>query len=151
VEREPLLFVQAPGGRIYLDREGIGFRLWGEDVPAVEVVGIAAGPFRPGRRVGGRRIAVVLDACARARREHLAPRRITLSPVGEIDMLLASGATLRLGEANRLTEKLSTARQALDGLGDPGPIEYLDVSCPDAVVWKPADGSPRVGTRTGGG
>ena len=138
VEREPLLRVPGPAGPLYLDRDGISFQRCGDESPAVEVVGIPGSQLVPGVRVAGRWLPAVLGTCLAAQRRGLALRRVVVGPQGEIDLLLSGGATLRLGEPTHLTEKLEKAQLALQALKDRGPIEYVDVSCPDAVVWKPA-------------
>jgi len=147
VEREPVLFVRDPRGALYLDREGVCFERCGERAPAVELVGMESSRFLAGRRPGDRRLPVALRTCARARSEGLVVRRMAVSPAGEMDLLLAGGAMLRLGEPARLTEKLHKARLALEALQDRGPIEYVDVSCPDAVVWKPVHAQADVEAR----
>jgi hypothetical protein len=104
----------------------------------VEVVGIPAERFVPGRRISDRRLRTALQTCAGARKEGLTPTRIALGPAGETELLLTSGAVLKLGEPEQIEEKLHQARSALQALRNRGPIEYVDVSCPDAIVWKPA-------------
>ena len=137
VEREPVMFVRSARGPLYLDRDGVCFQRSGDETPAVEVVGIPSHRFVPGRRLADRCVSVAVQTCIVARAEGLAPRRMVVGPAGEINLLLAGGATLKLGEPERLTEKLHKARLALEALKGRGPIEYVDVSCPDAVVWKP--------------
>jgi cell division protein FtsQ len=139
-ERIPALFVSRPQGPLYLDQDGVCFEKIAQDVlPAVELVGIPTERFAPGRRLADRRLPAALEACARAQREGLPPRRLVVGPAGELDLLLASGPTLKLGEPKQLAEKISKAKLALRALGKRGPAEYLDVSCPDAIVWKPAE------------
>jgi cell division septal protein FtsQ len=147
-ERTPALFVRRPQGLLYMDQDGVCFEGNGEDaLPAVELVGIPLGRFAPGSRLVDDRLPAALDLIARAGRAGLPPRRLAVGSAGEMDLVLSSGATLKLGEFTQLAEKIDRAKVALQALKKRGPVEYLDVSCLDAMVWKPAEGPPAAEAR----
>jgi hypothetical protein len=55
----------------------------------------------------------------------------------DLALRLADGTALHLGRPQLLRTKVSQAKVALIELRPRHRIEYIDVSCPDAAVWKP--------------
>jgi len=135
VER-PIEAVMARGaGWLFVDSKSRLFECSdcsGEGLP--ELVGVPAGE-KPGRSLAG-----LLAALRALKEEGVSSEKMRLAPSGAVQATLAGGVLIKLGLPEDLAEKAASARQALAGLDLPK-VEYLDVSCPTAIVWKSRDGS----------
>jgi len=138
-ERRPVAFLQQPWGRILLDSGGVAFyspNSLPKNLP--ELQGLAVEQASLGHPLKGERAKALQEGLAALTKSpKLKLQFLTIDERGELTAQLVGGAELRLGEADNLEEKVRRAEIALSGPGKPEEVEYLDLSAPDAPVWKP--------------
>lgn len=137
-ERIPAAFVRCGMGIVYLDRRGVAFagsRGHTDGLPELKGVGVNLG--RLGRVQRSRQLASAMAALEAAQQAELAVAQVIVGAPNRLELVLGDGTSLRLGRPEQLALKLSQAKVALIQLQPLHRIEYLDVSCPDAAVWKP--------------
>jgi cell division septal protein FtsQ len=151
-ERTPAAFIRRGQGIVFLDRRGVAFAgFWPPpfdrlragsagarcDTSGVpELVGVPMNLARLGRMQKCEGLSGALAALAAAQEAGLAVTRVAWAQ-GQVMLRLADDTALRVGAPQRLRLKLSQAKVALMQLQAGHRIEYIDVSCPDAPVWKP--------------
>ena len=137
-ERTPAAFVRRGRGIIFLDRQGIAFAGTRCDPAGLpELKGIAVDLGRLGRPQDSAALRGALAALAAAQEAELVVRAVVARTDDDLALRLADGTALHLGRPERLRLKVSQAKVALTQLQPLHRIEYIDVSCPDAAVWKP--------------
>jgi len=137
-ERTPAAFVRHPTGIVFLDRQGVAFAggRWHTDgLP--ELKGVAVNLGRLGRAQRSGALKAALAALAAAQEAELAVGQVLVHALNDLELRLADETSLRLGRPEQLRLKLSQAKVALMQLQPLHEVEYLDVSCPDAAIWKP--------------
>jgi len=137
-ERIPAAFVRCGMGIVYLDRRGVAFagsRGHTDGLP--ELKGVAVNLGRLGRVQRSREFTSAMAALDAAQRAELAVAQVIAVAPNDFQLVLGDGTGLRLGRPEQLLLKLSQAKVALLQLQPLHRIEYVDVSCPDAAVWKP--------------
>ena len=138
-ERKPTAYFRQGEKIILLDRSGLAFTHPQPDLKALtKLQGLEASGNVIGRRIGGTKAAILLKGLsAFAQNPDMKVKALMIDAQGWLTAQLTSGVQLRLGPAEQLEEKLSLAQTALSRLGSLRPAEYLDLSAPEAVVWKP--------------
>ncbi|HUT73717.1 MAG TPA: FtsQ-type POTRA domain-containing protein [Armatimonadota bacterium] len=137
-ERTPAVFVRCRQGIVFVDRRGIAFtgtRCDTAGLPELKGVGVAPGEI--GRALKGRAVAQALVALSAAQEAELPVSEVVLRGRDDLALRLADGTALHLGRPQQLRLKVSQAKVALIELRPRQRVEYIDVSCPDAAVWKP--------------
>ncbi|UCH34778.1 MAG: FtsQ-type POTRA domain-containing protein [Armatimonadota bacterium] len=137
-ERIPAAFVRCGAGIVLLDRQGIAFtadRMRAEGLPELRGVTVHLGKL--GRRQDCTALRSAMAALTAAQEAELTVGEAVVRGPSDLELRLADGTRLRLGRAEHLRLKLSQAKVALMQLQPLHEVEYVDVSCPDAAVWKP--------------
>lgn len=137
-ERLPAAFIRCGAGIIFLDRHGITFTAVGAHTDGLaELKGVALDLGRLGRPQPTKVLSRAMAALAAAQEAELMVAQVAACGPSDLELLLADGTSLRLGRPEKLRVKLSQAKVALMQLQPLHQVEYVDVSCPDAAVWKP--------------
>ena len=140
-ERKPAAYFFQGEKIILLDRSGLAFTHPKPDLKALTELRGLEPSANVGRRVGGANAAILLKGLlAFAQNPSMSVKMLMVDAQGWLTAQLNSGVQLRLGPAEQLEEKLQLAQTALSRLGSLRPAEYLDLSAPEAVVWKPLKG-----------
>lgn len=137
-ERLPIAFFNGASGPIFVDHAGLAFTKPGP-LPSglVELQGLDPKQRALGRRLQGRNATSLLKGLsALLNSSKLRVKTLTVDGRGWLTVWLASGTELRLGATDQLERKLQLAELAIAG-GPSKDAEYLDLSAPEAVVWKP--------------
>lgn len=140
--REGRAVCRAGKKAVFYDREGWPFTLaaeaWGWELPELVGPGLAAVPTAgEGTRAGARQLLSCLEALEAQGIKR--PRRLSLDSRGRVRVELASGVELRLGRPRELEAKARRLRAVLASLAGKEEAEYIDVSSPHGVVWKPRE------------
>lgn len=142
-ERRPIACLRQGEQNIFLDDAGVAFARPGP-LPAglIEMRGISLSRSAMGRPTSGTAAAALLRGLfALAQNPNLKVKLLTADGNGWLTAQLASGCELRFGPAAQLEKKCQLAEAALAALGPARPAEYLDLSAPEAPVWKPLAGA----------
>lgn len=137
-ERRPAAFVRCGRGNLFVDRSGVAFsgvRCSTEGLPQLKGVRVNLGDLAQLRR--DPRLRAALAALCAAQEASFAVREVAVHSPHNVALRLLDGTEVLLGRPERLRLKVSQAKVALAQLQPLHEVEYLDVSCPDAVVWKP--------------
>jgi cell division protein FtsQ len=137
-ERIPAAFVRRGVGIVYLDRWAVAFagaRAHTDGLP--ELKGIPVDLGRLGRVQRSSELTEAMAALNAAQQAELPVAQVIAVAPNDFRLVLADGTGLRLGRPEQLLLKLSQAKVALSQLQPLHRVEYVDVSCPDAAVWKP--------------
>ena len=141
-QRRPVGWLRQPWGVVLVDETAVAFVHPGpvpEGVP--ELRGLALSPRAIGERISGTKAFLLRKGlCALAQNPELKVNLLAVDERGWLTAHLCSGMELRLGPAKELERKLNLARVALSQLGKAAAFEYLDLSTPEAAVWKPRQG-----------
>lgn len=137
-ERVPAAFIRCGAGIIFLDRQGVGFTAVGAHTDGLpELKGVAVNLGHLGQPQPTKALKQAMAALAAAQEAEMTVRQVIARAPDGFELRLMDGASLRLGRPERLRLKVSQAKVALMQLQPLHQVEYVDVSCPDAVVWKP--------------
>lgn len=137
-ERVPAVFIRCGAGIVFLDRRGDAFtaaRAHTDGLPELKGLPVELGRLGRARLTAELRSA--LEALAAAQQAELTVGEVVARSGGELELRLSDGTGLRLGRPEQLRLKVSQAKVALTQLQPLHQVEYVDVSCPDAAVWKP--------------
>jgi cell division protein FtsQ len=137
-ERVPVAFIRCGMGIVYLDRRRVvftGARSETDGVP--ELKGVAVNLGRLGQVQRSRALTSAMAALEAAQQAELAVAQVIARGRSDLELILSDGTGLRLGRPEQLALKLSQAKVALLQLQPLHKVEYVDVSYPDAAVWKP--------------
>lgn len=137
-ERIPASYIRLGTGILLLDRQTVAFaaaRASTDGLP--ELVGIPLRFDRGGRVRRTRELKSAMAALIAAQEVELGVRQVIARGANDFALRLADQTVLRLGRPEQLRLKVSQAKVALTQLRPLHEIEYVDVSCPDAAVWKP--------------
>ena len=139
---------------VFYDAEGWPFTVpgaWGWELPEFVGPGLEAAPPRSEEpRPGARQLLSCL--CALRDQGGVAPRRLRLDSLGRVTAELEGGPEVRLGQPRQLELKARRLRAVLAALAGKDEAEYIDLSSPYGVVWKPREGpaAPRSPSRPSG-
>jgi cell division protein FtsQ len=137
-ERIPAAFIRCGAGIIFLDRRGTGFTAVGAHTDGLpELKGIVVNVGRLGQPQPTEALKQAMEALAAAQEAEMTVRQVIAPAPNDLELRLIDGTSLRLGRPERLRLKVSQAKVALMQLQPLHQVEYVDVSCPDAAVWKP--------------
>ena len=139
-ERIPAAFIRCGKGIIFLDRRAVAFtapRANTDGLPQLEGFRVDLG--RLGRPQRSPALQVAMTVLAEAQENAMPVSQLVAWAPNQLELRLADGTALRLGRPQQLRLKLSQAKVALLQLQPLHRVEYVDVSCPDAAVWKPRD------------
>jgi hypothetical protein len=100
-------------------------------------VGVPLHVGRLGRIQTTRELKSAMAALIAAQEAELGVDRVVARGPNDLELTLADRTVLRLGRPEQLRFKVSQAKLALTQLRRLHEVEYVDVSCPDAAVWKP--------------
>jgi cell division protein FtsQ len=141
-ERRPVAFCRQPWGIIYINKHGLAFSRPGAIPTGLpEIVGLSLSRSYLGKQVKGVRATAICQALASfARNRSMKLRLLEVDARGWMTTMLASGESVRLGSEEQLELKLNNATAVLKRLRKKQKVEYVDVSAPDAIVWKPVPG-----------
>jgi cell division protein FtsQ len=137
-ERTPQAYMRARHGVIYIDADRMAFRGSGKPIAGVaEIAGISASEVRPGRRVEGQRIEVVLRALDSLREREFAVRRISVDGRGELKLTLAKGTLVWFGPSEDIAsgaDRLQQATRLIERRGEQATT--IDLRDRDRIVWR---------------
>jgi cell division protein FtsQ len=137
-ERIPAAFIRRGKGIIFLDRGAVGFTAPRADTAGLpELKGFRVNLARLGRPQRSRALRVAMTVLAAAQENAMPVSQVVAAAPNQLELRLSDGTALRLGRPEQLRLKLSQAKVALLQLQPLHRVEYIDVSCPDAAVWKP--------------
>ena len=127
---------------VFYDAEGWPFAMpgeWGWELPELVGPDLSAPPGHP---EGPRSAARLLLSCLEELGEHggVKLRRLRLDEEGRVTAELASGTEVRLGQPEEMELKAGRLRSSLTTLAGKEEAEYIDLSSPYGVVWKPREG-----------
>jgi len=139
--RQAAAVSRAGESAVFYDAEGRPFPVpgcWGWELPELAGPGLGA---TPANSEGVRPAARQLLSCLRVLREQAKtrPRRLRLDSQGRITAELQNRVEVRLGQPRELELKARRLHSALVALAGKGEAEYIDLSSPHGVVWKPRE------------
>jgi len=141
-ERRAVGWLRQPWGAVFVDETGLAFDHPGpvrKGVP--ELRGLELMPQIIGEHIRGTKAALLREGLrAFAQNPGLRVKVLAVDERGWLRAYLHSGMELRLGPARQLERKLDLARVVISNLKEAAAIEYLDLSIPEAAVWKPRQG-----------
>jgi cell division septal protein FtsQ len=137
-ERIPASYIRCGAGIVFLDRQAVAFTAPRADADGLpQLVGVPLHVGRLGRIQTTRELKSAMAALIAAQEAELGVDRVVARGPNDLELTLADRTVLRLGRPEQLRFKVSQAKLALTQLRRLHEVEYVDVSCPDAAVWKP--------------
>jgi len=140
-ERIPASYIRLGRGMLFLDRQAVAFaaaRASTDGLP--ELVGVPLRFDRRGHIRRTRELKSAMAALMAAQEVELGVHQVIARGANDLELRLADQTLLRLGRPEHLRLKVSQAKVALTQLRPLHEVEYVDVSYPDAAVWKPRAG-----------
>ena len=105
-------------------------------IPTLEVAGCRR--VKQGQLCCSQTVNCALEVAREARKRRLPVSKISVDHAGVICLNMEGGFYVKLGQPDDISRKMSLLRTAL--IRKPSLVRdaaYIDVSCPDAPVWKP--------------
>lgn len=138
-ERRAVAYLKQPWGRALLDKAGVVFFSPNPLPKALpELQGIELEQDSLGRPLMGEKAKALQEGLAALTKSpKLKLKSLVIDDRGGLTAQLEGGVELRLGEPENLEAKVNRAEIALSGPGKQTAAEYLDISAPEAPVWKP--------------
>lgn len=135
--REAVAVIRNSERALLIDPEGVVFTVrddWGWGLPELAAPHLAASESVSGEAEA--ELATLMKVLwALGPDPRLRATRLELRPEEGVEVLLDSGATVRLGDPVQLTTKTRLLAAVLDELGDDR-IGYLDLSDPPTTYWR---------------
>lgn len=127
-------------GRLYeVDPYGIAFRVVGHAMPGVPVVSCSVpGPITLGKQVKATIFLTARRSLQLAEQEKgFRVAKITIDQNNDLCLNVRDGVGIRLGQPERLDEKLEVARRLVEQVAEVrNGAEYVDVTCLEAPAFK---------------
>ncbi|HEY3297634.1 MAG TPA: FtsQ-type POTRA domain-containing protein [Armatimonadota bacterium] len=145
VERKAAFILDTGSAKFDIDSRGVPFRTTSLAKPGVPVISyaMAKSPVL-GRPITRSSFTGAMEAIVLAREKGLAGAgKITVDQNNDLCLNVSDKYEVRLGQPDRLSTKLDITVDMLRILGSDENLEYFDVACPEAAVYK-----PRTGART---
>lgn len=138
-ERRAQLILSSRGRLYAVDSDGLVFCAIKEPLPGVPVVQCSV----PGRIAVGKKVEAPKFLAARRclqlaeEKKNFRVAKITVDQNNDLCLNVRDGPQIRLGQAERLSEKLDIAGRAAEQIPGVGRrAEYIDVTCPEAPALK---------------